>query len=91
MEMFCFGILGGVVFALITILFLMDKDFHDRDRSGDSDADDPVRECNGMDRDIPTPEEIEEILHTFRIGASQREKRVIEYLIDKEGTHEDRD
>ena len=34
----------------------------------------------------PTAQEIEDVLYTLRIGASNREKRVIDYLIDKEET-----
>ena len=36
--------------------------------------------------DKPDNKEIEDVLYTLRIGASNREKRVIDYLIDKEGT-----
>ena len=35
-------------------------------------------------QDIPDKTEIENVLYTLRIGASDREKRVIDYLIDKE-------
>lgn len=39
-------------------------------------------------QDIPDKREIENVLYTLRIGASAREKRVIDYLIDKEEKHE---
>ena len=35
-------------------------------------------------RDNPSRQEIEDVLYTLRIGASNREKWVIDYLIDKE-------
>ena len=37
----------------------------------------------------PTPEEIETVLYLLRIGASNHEKEIIDYLIDKEGIHEE--
>ncbi len=37
----------------------------------------------------PDPEEIELVLYNLRLGASEREKRVIDYLIDKEGVEYD--
>lgn len=35
--------------------------------------------------DKPDDKEIEDVLYTLRIGASNREKRVIDYLIDEKG------
>lgn len=54
-----------------------DTDIHipDRDRSGGSDH----GQLEQMD-----PEEIISVLYLLRIGASSREKQVIDYLIDKE-------
>lgn len=37
----------------------------------------------------PDPEEIELVLYNLRLGASEREKRVIDFLIDKEGVEYD--
>ena len=50
-----------------------------------SDSVDTARQSDGMDRPDPTPEEISNVLYLFRIGASNREKRVLDYLLDKEG------
>jgi hypothetical protein len=55
----------------------------DRDRNRGSDYGQPQQ----MD-----PEEVTNILYLFRIGATAREKQVIDYLIDKEereNTHEE--
>ena len=35
--------------------------------------------------DIPDREEIENVLYVLRLGASETEKKVIDYLIEKEG------
>ena len=45
---------------------------------------------NHLDRsNPPDSEEISLVLHNFRIGASTREKAVIDYLLDKEGAEND--
>ena len=52
----------------------------DRDRSSDHGHIEPME-----------PEEVTAVLYLFRIGATSREKQVIDYLIDKEereNTHE---
>ena len=51
----------------------------------------PIRDrnrCGNKRDDKPDNKEIENVLYTLRIGASTREKRVIDYLIDKEEKHE---
>lgn len=93
--MICIGFLAGVAFSAILVaggvLYAdwMDKRELYRDRGCISDVGDPDRQRDGMDRYIPTPEEIEQVLYVLRIGASNREKEVIDYLIDKEGEEDE--
>lgn len=79
---FIFGMIMG---ALVGLLVETKSDGHN---DNSSDPVDVVWECNGMDRPDPTPEEISNVLYLFRIGASNREKRVLDYLIDKEGEND---
>lgn len=55
---------------------------------GNSDSSDSPADSSGMDRSVdrdpPTPEEIVNVLYVLRIGASNREKRVLDHLIDQE-------
>lgn len=92
MDYYSFLIMIGALLALAFIGIgavigdAMDKGKLDRDsdlRVRDNRIpDDSV----GLDRpDPPTPEEIRLVLYNVRIGASQFEKRIIDYLIDKEG------
>lgn len=78
----CWFIFGMIMGALVGLLV-------ERESNGNSDnTSDPdvtAGQCDGMDRPDPTPEEISNVLYLFRIGASNREKRVLDYLIDKEG------
>ncbi len=78
---FIFGLVSGVIVSVSCMV----KGTHDRCDNSVPDSPDNGRECNGMDRRIPSPEEISNVLYLFRIGASNREKRVLDYLIDKEG------
>lgn len=74
-----FGLIMGVILGVLVE--------RERNEYNDSISDnpDPDRKCDGMDRRIPTPEEITMILTYFKVGASCRETEVLDYLIDKEG------
>lgn len=78
---FIFGLVSGVIVSVFSVV----KDKHDGHCNSVPDSDNNGRERDGMDRPDPTPEEISNVLYLFRIGASNREKRVLDYLIDKEG------
>lgn len=78
---FIFGLVSGVIVSVFSVV----KDKHDGHCNSVPDSDNDDRECNGMDRRIPTPEEITMILTYFKVGASHRETEVLDYLIDKEG------
>lgn len=78
---FIFGLVSGVIVSVFSVC----KGTHDGHCDSVPDSDSNSRECDGMDRPDPTPEEISNVLYLFRIGASNREKRVLDYLIDKEG------
>ena len=78
---FILGLVSGVIVSVFSVV----KDKHDGHSNSVSDSDNNDRECNGMDRHIPTPEEITMILTYFKVGASCRETEVLDYLIDKEG------
>ena len=76
---FILGIIAGTV---ANVLAERESDKH---RNSDIDASVTPGERDGMDKPIPSPAEIEAVLYILRIGASRREKDVIDYLIDKEG------
>lgn len=89
--MFSFGFLGGVIVELIVICLLvcLDEDIRDRDRFIGADNVDSDRERDGLDR--PSREDIENVLYTFRVGATGKEKKVIDYLINREGEQNEDD
>ena len=74
-----FGLIVGVILGV-----LVERE-HDKSDNPAPDPTDNGRKHNGMDRRIPTPEEITMILTYFKVGASCRETEVLDYLIDKEG------
>lgn len=74
-----FGLIMGVLISV-----LVERE-HDKSDNPVPDPADNGRKHNGMDRHIPTPEEITMILTYFKVGASHRETEVLDYLIDKEG------
>lgn len=74
-----FGLIMGMLISV-----LIERE-HDKSDNPVPDPDDNGRKHNGMDRRIPTPEEITMILTYFKVGASCRETEVLDYLIDKEG------
>lgn len=78
---FIFGLVSGVIVSVFSVC----KGEHDGHCNSVPDSDNNIREHNGMDRRIPTPEEITMILTYFKVGASHRETEVLDYLIDKEG------
>lgn len=83
------GALICLVFTGIGVCFgRSSKEQHDPD--SDVTVYIPLRYRNrsGDKRDNPSRQEIEDVLYTLRIGASNREKWVIDYLIDKEGENE---
>lgn len=78
---FIFGLVSGVIVSVSCVA----KGKHDGCDNSVPDSNNDTRECNGMDRPDPTPEEITMILTYFKVGASHRETEVLDYLIDKEG------
>ena len=80
---FIFGLVSGL------ILYALDEREHYRNRDRDPDVPDAPRELDGVDRNIPSSEEIEKVLHYFAIGASHREQEVINYLIEEHGGEEE--
>lgn len=78
---FIFGLVSGVIVSVFSVC----KGENDGHCNSVPDSDNDGRECNGVDRHIPAPEEITMILTYFKVGASHRETEVLDYLIDKEG------
>ena len=92
MEFYSFLITMGAILALAFIG--IGVCIGDAMAKGKSDECDSVRirglhvpdVDNHLDRsDTPDSEEISLVLYNLRIGASTREKAVIDYLLDKEG------
>ena len=67
-----------------------DKEQCERSDTSGVLSDDRLRMGSGSDGcDIPLDrEEITNVLWVLRLGASYREKRVIDYLLDKEGVND---
>ena len=90
MEMGCIGFLIGalvcLVFTGIGVCFgRSDKEQHDPDSDVTVYIPLRYRDRGSNKRDIPPDaREITDVLYILRIGASSREKRVIDYLIDRE-------
>ena len=84
----CWFILG-LVSGVIVSVFSVCKGEHDGHCNSVPDSDNADRECNGMDRRIPTSEDITDVLRYFRVGASHTETWVLDYLIDKETDDEE--
>ena len=94
MEWGCIGFLLGAVVCLV--FFGMGVCYGGCDsKQPDDDSDVQLyvlnryrdRSRNQRD-DPPDSQEITDVLYMMRIAASSREKRVIDYLIDKEEGHE---
>lgn len=99
MELISIGFLAGAIFAVIVCGAGIIYGRHD---NGQSNTDTDVRVYVPMRRrrgggnyghtEPMEPEEVTAVLYLFRIGATAREKQVIDYLIDKEereNTHEE--
>lgn len=82
---FIFGLVSGVIASVSCVV----KDKHDGHCNSVPDSDNNGREHNGVDRRIPTSEEITDVLRYFRVGASHKETWVLDYLIDKETDDEE--
>lgn len=80
---FIYGLLSGVMAYAVVETEL------NRNRNRDPDVPDPSGESDGVDRYIPSPEEISEVLRYHRIGASHKEQAVIDYLIEEHGGEEE--
>ena len=98
MEMGCIGFLIGAIVCLVFVGIGVcfgrnDKGNIDGKLCDDSDMRLYVfnrhRDRGSNQRDNPPDtKEITDVLYMLRIAASQREKRVIDYLIDKEESNE---
>ena len=84
MEMFCFGLMGGMILAVI---FIAGGAVYARytEKSNDLDSDIRVyvpsrdRDRSGGQRDNPQVDEVINVLNTMRVGASSEEKAAIDY------------
>ena len=95
MEWGCIGFLLG---AIVCIVFFGMGVWYGGSDTEQSDDDSDVqlyvfsrhRDRGSNQRDNPPDvKEITDVLYMLRIAASNREKRVIDYLIDKEGSNEE--
>lgn len=91
MEMIFFAIFGGMFFSFLIFAIGMWANETIYQRKLNRHSSDPVRDrvADRGDRSDtvhhqPTPAEIVIILYNLRIGASQHEKQIIDYLIDRE-------
>ena len=85
MEMFCFGLMGGMILAVIFIAGGAVYASRDTQRTNDVDSDCrvyvPSRDRdrssnNGCDQSV---EEVIDVLNTLRVGASSEEKAALDY------------
>ena len=84
MEMFCFGLMGGMILAVI---FIAGGALYARntEKSNDVDSDCRVyvpcrdRDRSGNQRDNPQVDEVISVLDTLRVGASSEEKAALDY------------
>ena len=84
MEMFCFGLMGGMILAVI---FIAGGAVYARytEKSNDVDSDIRVyvpsrdRDRSGYQRDNPQVDEVISVLDTLRVGASSEEKAALDY------------
>lgn len=85
MEMFCFGLMGGMILAVIFIAGGAVYASRDIKRTNDMDSDCrvyvPCRDRNrgGNRSDNPQVEEVIDVLNTMRVGASSEEKAALDY------------
>jgi hypothetical protein len=85
MEMFCFGLMGGMILAVIFVAGGAVYASRDTQRTNDMDSDIrvyvPCRDRNrsGNQRDNQQVEEVIDVLNTMRVGASSEEKAALDY------------
>lgn len=85
MEMFCFGLMGGMILAVIFIAGGAVYAQRDTQRTNDVDSDIhiyvPSRDRTGSSdkRDNPQVDEVIDVLNTMRVGASSEEKAALDY------------
>ena len=90
MEMFCFGLMGGMILAVIFIAGGAVYANRDIKRTNDVDSDIRVyvpsrdRDRSGNQRnDTPMEERAMNVLEVFRIGACRYETEVIDWLEER--------
>ena len=84
MEMFCFGLMGGMILAVI---FIAGGALYARNTEKSNDVDSDIRvyvpcrdrDRSGYQRDNPQVDEVISVLDTLRVGASSEEKAAIDY------------
>lgn len=85
MEMFCFGLMGGMILAVIFIAGGAVYAQRDIKRTNDVDSDIRVyvpsrdRDRSGDRSDNPQVDEVISVLDTLRVGASSEEKAALDY------------
>ena len=85
MEMFCFGLMGGMILAVIFIAGGAVYASRDIERTNDVDSDIRVyvpsrdRNRSGNQRDNPQVDEVISVLDTLSVGASSEEKAALDY------------
>lgn len=85
MEVFCFGLMGGMILAVIFIAGGAVYASRDTQRTNDVDSDIRVyvpsrdRDRSGDQRDNPQVDEVISVLDTLRVGASSEEKAALDY------------
>ena len=85
MEMFCFGLMGGMILAVIFIAGGVVYAKGNTERTNDEDSDIRVyvpsrdRDRSGNQRDNPQVDEVINVLDTLYVGASSTEKAALDY------------
>ena len=85
MEMFCFGLMGGMILAVIFIAGGAVYAQRDTQRTNDVDSDSRVyvpsgnRTRGGNQSDNPQVDEVISVLDTLYVGASSEEKAALDY------------
>ena len=85
MEMFCFGLMGGMILAVIFIAGGAVYAQRDTQRTNDVDSDCRVyvpsrdRDRSSNLRDNPQVDEVISVLATLYVGASSEEKAALDY------------
>ena len=85
MEMFCFGLMGGMILAVIFIAGGAVYAQRDTQRTNDVDSDcrvyvtSGIRDWSGNKSDNPQVDEVISVLDTLYVGASSEEKAALDY------------